>query len=102
MIRRPPKSTLFPYTTLFRSKNLSKKRKTEGRRGASRRSAKDLKRLPARKKPLTDAALSWKPRGRLLGRPPAAAMRGRPKPAADEHQQGRRPVSAQFTAAGRA
>src|SRR3712207_7424830 len=23
MIRRPPRSTLFPYTTLFRSKNLS-------------------------------------------------------------------------------
>src|SRR5260370_11170122 len=25
MIRRPPRSTLFPYTTLFRSSNLSKK-----------------------------------------------------------------------------
>src|SRR5258708_13069514 len=24
MIRRPPRSTLFPYTTLFRSKNTSK------------------------------------------------------------------------------
>src|SRR3712207_8871925 len=26
MIRRPPRSTLFPYTTLFRSKNLFHKR----------------------------------------------------------------------------
>src|SRR3712207_7963423 len=25
MIRRPPRSTLFPYTTLFRSKNLQRK-----------------------------------------------------------------------------
>src|SRR3712207_8913329 len=25
MIRRPPRSTLFPYTTLFRSKNTNKK-----------------------------------------------------------------------------
>src|SRR3712207_8099071 len=27
MIRRPPRSTLFPYTTLFRSKNLSTSRR---------------------------------------------------------------------------
>src|SRR3712207_7882374 len=31
MIRRPPRSTLFPYTTLFRSLRLSKRR----RRGSS-------------------------------------------------------------------
>src|SRR5258708_15462948 len=27
MIRRPPRSTLFPYTTLFRSHNISPRRK---------------------------------------------------------------------------
>src|SRR5258708_9504702 len=27
MIRRPPRSTLFPYTTLFRSKNLAEPRR---------------------------------------------------------------------------
>src|SRR2546430_4576985 len=30
MIRRPPRSTLFPYTTLFRSENLSPKPVTKG------------------------------------------------------------------------
>src|SRR3712207_7507308 len=32
MIRRPPRSTLFPYTTLFRSRGL--RRHERGRRGA--------------------------------------------------------------------
>src|SRR2546427_5630435 len=32
MIRRPPRSTLFPYTTLFRSVNqISRRRKLDGR-----------------------------------------------------------------------
>src|SRR5947209_15515566 len=30
MIRRPPRSTLFPYTTLFRSEQLGDARKTAG------------------------------------------------------------------------
>src|SRR2546429_5761371 len=30
MIRRPPRSTLFPYTTLFRSQPLHKKQPTRG------------------------------------------------------------------------
>src|SRR2546430_17482768 len=30
MIRRPPRSTLFPYTTLFRSSSTAKKRKATG------------------------------------------------------------------------
>src|SRR2546427_7001150 len=34
MIRRPPRSTLFPYTTLFRSRG-----RTGGRRGCTRRAA---------------------------------------------------------------
>src|SRR5258708_28753006 len=29
MIRRPPRSTLFPYTTLFRSKNMGYKNRTK-------------------------------------------------------------------------
>src|SRR3989442_5193311 len=35
MIRRPPRSTLFPYTTLFRS--LARRRKTRGRQSAPAR-----------------------------------------------------------------
>src|SRR2546426_3607200 len=31
MIRRPPRSTLFPYTTLFRSRDSGKARATEGK-----------------------------------------------------------------------
>src|SRR2546422_2331573 len=30
MIRRPPRSTLFPYTTLFRSYRLRRRRRTAG------------------------------------------------------------------------
>src|SRR5256885_7059079 len=32
MIRRPPRSTLFPYTTLFRSNRLGHSRRAEGQR----------------------------------------------------------------------
>src|SRR5438128_11110623 len=32
MIRRPPRSTLFPYTTLFRSRNLTEATPTRNRR----------------------------------------------------------------------
>src|SRR3712207_8116856 len=38
MIRRPPRSTLFPYTTLFRSYSLSLRRR-DGRGCAARRGA---------------------------------------------------------------
>src|SRR5258708_12363693 len=34
MIRRPPRSTLFPYTTLFRSEEFAESLKTEERRNA--------------------------------------------------------------------
>src|SRR5437588_3280501 len=37
MIRRPPRSTLFPYTTLFRSTNLSRPRRDAWSLGCSRR-----------------------------------------------------------------
>src|SRR5688572_31828207 len=33
MIRRPPRSTLFPYTTLFRSEGQGRRDQIEGRRG---------------------------------------------------------------------
>src|SRR2546428_9746137 len=33
MIRRPPRSTLFPYTTLFRSRRLDRRRANFHRRG---------------------------------------------------------------------
>src|SRR2546422_7119035 len=36
MIRRPPRSTLFPYTTLFRSLALGGIQQTEGRLAAGR------------------------------------------------------------------
>src|SRR2546426_9400598 len=34
MIRRPPRSTLFPYTTLFRSQEPSREGRSEGNDGA--------------------------------------------------------------------
>src|SRR3712207_7477531 len=34
MIRRPPRSTLFPYTTLFRSRRDPQRRRQAGRHGA--------------------------------------------------------------------
>src|SRR2546427_6960613 len=43
MIRRPPRSTLFPYTTLFRSRQL---RQGPSRAVASRRSAQCRRRRP--------------------------------------------------------
>src|SRR3712207_7297974 len=42
MIRRPPRSTLFPYTTLFRSRRLRRRRR------AARGDADDADRLPPR------------------------------------------------------
>src|SRR3712207_8933661 len=42
MIRRPPRSTLFPYTTLFRSE----RRPRASARRASRRDARDQTKIP--------------------------------------------------------
>src|SRR2546422_1946957 len=36
MIRRPPRSTLFPYTTLFRSRQPGSSRRARGRPGSAR------------------------------------------------------------------
>src|SRR3712207_7646913 len=44
MIRRPPRSTLFPYTTLFRSR----RRRAAGRSAGRRRRRRPARRLPPR------------------------------------------------------
>src|SRR3712207_7228507 len=52
MIRRPPRSTLFPYTTLFRS---------PGRPGADRIDREGARPVPPRRAPLSDRR--GRPRG---------------------------------------
>src|SRR3712207_7057947 len=42
MIRRPPRSTLFPYTTLFRSLHEVEQHADEGHRAERRREAADV------------------------------------------------------------
>src|SRR5256885_12201647 len=44
MIRRPPRSTLFPYTTLFRSKRLNAPRPRMASHRSSRRSSSSTER----------------------------------------------------------
>src|SRR2546430_5879872 len=51
MIRRPPRSTLFPYTTLFRSRKLEKTTKEK---------RKDLPLLPTPKKRIVYTSLQKK------------------------------------------
>src|SRR2546422_5578111 len=41
MIRRPPRSTLFPYTTLFRSRECARRAECGGRRPRERRCSAD-------------------------------------------------------------
>src|SRR2546429_3432015 len=48
MIRRPPRSTLFPYTTLFRSPTIRTVAETEGSRSGGRRRAQRLRIRDAR------------------------------------------------------
>src|SRR2546423_6276695 len=52
MIRRPPRSTLFPYTTLFRSSRFPRPR--------TRRTSAAVKRWPAR------AAFLWSSKARIV------------------------------------
>src|SRR5215208_7682378 len=40
MIRRPPRSTLFPYTTLFRSRRVEHRRRERGGRRAAARAGR--------------------------------------------------------------
>src|SRR3712207_7473648 len=46
MIRRPPRSTLFPYTTLFRSARVAALPRDELHRGLARRAVRLLPRQP--------------------------------------------------------
>src|SRR5438132_4113543 len=48
MIRRPPRSTLFPYTTLFRSRHLSFLRAARALQGDGAESARPPRHLEAR------------------------------------------------------
>src|SRR3989454_11004598 len=65
MMRRPPRSTLFPYTTLFRSAGLAGAARRRGRaRVARRRTASTLRRTRHRLAPL------------VLDRTPARTVRG--------------------------
>src|SRR5687767_15265754 len=72
MIRRPPRSTLFPYTTLFRS--------TRGGCARSRATA-------ARNRPAAVAPATAGTGGRAHRRAPLLARRGIPHPAnrSEEH-----------------
>src|SRR3712207_8448433 len=74
MIRRPPRSTLFPYTTLFRSHAVDHGRAARARAG----DAADDRRLPA------PGALIGRPRGRG-DRPPRVFDRALPRPRSEEH-----------------
>src|SRR3989442_10442005 len=62
MIRRPPRSTLFPYTTLFRSR----RRRSAGRRPGGRREARGAF-IPQALSP--DAARSEEHTSELQSRP---------------------------------
>src|SRR2546427_9643158 len=61
MIRRPPRSTLFPYTTLFRSRYLR-----QGRQRAAQRCRRPRQQRAARER--WRAALQGGGRGRQIGR----------------------------------
>src|SRR3989442_10919103 len=48
MIRRPPRSTLFPYTTLFRSESTDEQYETHPANHRARRTDPLLRRVPCR------------------------------------------------------
>src|SRR3712207_9009686 len=60
MIRRPPRSTLFPYTTLFRSECRAKRRRRHCRLGTVVRNRNDIGREPTRPYDFERAARSPK------------------------------------------
>src|SRR5260370_14945444 len=70
MIRRPPRSTLFPYTTLFRSREL------RSRKGTSRAGQRTGPALPAERDRRWRAGPARAPRARALReRPPEVGGR---------------------------
>src|SRR5256885_11781558 len=76
MIRRPPRSTLFPYTTLFRSCAAQARDQDRSRQAISRGS-----RTGNRNEPV-DQVSPWAPRLEVSpeGEPIAARPQGRPRP----------------------
>src|SRR2546426_7811872 len=56
MIRRPPRSTLFPYTTLFRSRQVSRRRQLGGLR---HRPQHEAPRVGARQRARSELVLGY-------------------------------------------
>src|SRR5215217_9534476 len=82
MIRRPPRSTLFPYTTLFRSAHLSGPRpraRVRTREAADRRPGRARRRPAADPQPRPHGWACDRDRDRLPALPPRRG--GRPRPA---------------------
>src|SRR5256885_8596498 len=101
MIRRPPRSTLFPYTTLFRS--LFRERPDRGERGdggvavAGRAGDRKSTRLNSSHLVISYAVFCLKKKNRRTALRPAALRERRPRtpppprPAPPPHRQPRRP-----------
>src|SRR2546422_8304552 len=73
MIRRPPRSTLFPYTTLFRSQQLGRARSPRGAAFRRARHGSDRPRGAARR-PGARAAVRRRARGAAPVTPPRARL----------------------------
>src|SRR2546426_4774256 len=66
MIRRPPRSTLFPYTTLFRSCDSPPSRSTRSPSRSATPSTSSARREPDRRRPASDLRQRDRPRARVL------------------------------------
>src|SRR6266480_7234425 len=77
MIRRPPRSTLFPYTTLFRSPGEKPRSATRDGRPAAAGEGRPVKRLGLLAEDELDVP-TWQ---RRRQEPPVAAARGAQRPA---------------------
>src|SRR2546428_90652 len=100
MIRRPPRSTLFPYTTLFRSVRRRPPRRTREGMALERGPRRHGPRAPAAGSPALDPpardrhaahrgrlAATGRPRHRDVLREPPAAPRGAAAPGAHRQTQ---------------
>src|SRR2546429_6138583 len=81
MIRRPPRSTLFPYTTLFRSPQEAARRVAPGYPANGRRARV----APRDYRGAAGARSSGTPRGRPRAAPRAAAPDNAAPPRTEEH-----------------
>src|SRR2546422_8186313 len=101
MIRRPPRSTLFPYTTLFRSRRARGELSQNGRcellcdglqqmprldRDEEKRSEEHTSELQSRLQ-LVCRLLLEKKKERAEGRPFLAGQMARPRRGADQHRR---------------